>query len=337
MTTVQRQARRVSRRWTTLFAVALLAPLGSATANAAPPARPTLTGTTTINWSGAAKITLNVPRQIGSFTEDRMRLFVSRGTTYAFVRIVSPPNPTCVPVTVPHCMTIRLDYLSDLSARLDFPTAGRGHDHMTELPTTPPYLWKGPTTFFLFTDGQATLELRPPGVTGRSSHVARGKFRGRAERLPIRCASGMCTPASPDPLLYGGDVFDLGKAPGSVDTIVYSTTVKTDLVPGAVPANQPHGLRQCVYPNPRTAPTASPGPADHPHGCDFVPQRPDDALDVAEGTANEAIFAHPYTGVVFSWWFADVTGPRYVGWHAASAGPAPTIRSAYAVWYSYTA
>lgn len=320
-----------------LLAVALLAPLGSATAGVTPTGASALAGITTIHWTGNAKLMLKVPKKIHGFTEDRMRLFVSHGT-YASVRIVSPLSPLCpLAGEPPHCSTIRLDYIADLVNRVNYPTTGPGHDHLTELPFDPSYLDAGLTRFFLFTDGQATLEVRPPGLSSRASHTARDKFRGRAGRLPIRCASGMCTPTSRDPLLFGGSTFDIGKSPGSVDLLVFSATHDVDLVPGVVPANQPHGLRQCIYPNFATAPKSSPNPADHPQGCDLVPTGTDDALDVATSTANETILAYPSVGVILSWRFADVTGPRYAGWHVASAGPAPTIRSAYAVWYSYTA
>lgn len=334
MSAVQRPTRRVSRRWTVVLAVALLAPVGGAAAHAARTA-PSFAGTTTISWTGQAKITLTVPTRIDGFTEDRMRLFVTGGT-YAFVRIVGPLSPYCQ-VEFPHCNTWYLDYLRDLAGRWPYPTTGPGHDHATLAPFTPPFLLKGATTLFLFTDGRARLEIRPPRLSGRVTYTARDRFRGRAERLPIRCASGTCTSASGDPFLYGGTTFDVGKAPGSVDTLVFSTAKDAETVPGLVPAAQPHGVRPCVYPNLRTAPNASANPAHHPLGCDLAPQNADESVGIVETTANEATYAYPLMGVMLNWAFPDVTGPRYVGWHAASAGPAPTIRSAYAVWFSYTA
>jgi hypothetical protein len=316
-----------------VLAVALLAPAGRATAGTS--VSP-LRGTTTIRWSGTVKVTLDVPRTIDHFTSDRMRLLVTGGT-YASVRIVSPVHPYCAKAGLtPHCATYALDYLRELAPRWESDAPGPGHDHLTYAPFDPPFLGRGPTTFYLFTDGRATLEIRAPGLVGSATYTASRRFRGKAAWLPIRCVSGSCSARSGDPFLYGGAAFDLGKSAGAVDVRVFSVTEDDALVPGTVPANQPHGLRECVYPNPRSAPQVSDDPASHPLGCDLAGQGADDWYEPVESTLNEAQYAYPYAGLMLSSLFPDVTGHRYVGWHAVSAGPAPTIRSAFAVWYSYT-
>ena len=317
--------RRPARR--ALLALAALALLAApAPATAAPPRAKAgvLTGDTTIRWRGNAGIRLSTTAR-GSLPPEAMSLYLTGGT-YAFVALVaSPPPPFCRSGgTLAHCESFVLLKVpgSDTVWYLRRPGGG----HFTLSPQ-PPTIVSRRYDAYLFTDGDATLRLRPRGHTGRSSYVAAGRVRGLARRLPGACASG-CHETPVTQVAAGGAAYDFGDQPGHLLAMAFSYT------PGevdAAPSNHPLAVRSCFYPNARY-PDASAAPEDHPYGCDPLPEGSGDAAAALNDAAETTSFG---TGSGQIWNIPDRRGRVYAGFYAARAWVEAANTHGHAVWFGY--
>jgi hypothetical protein len=304
-------------------AVALAATAGpAAPGTAAPRARAgVLTGDTTVEWRGTAGIRLRTDGA-GSLPRESMTLFV-RGGTYAFVSMLSDPQP-------PPCAAARAHCYGFFLAK--FPAAGSfifderpGHDHLTRSPDQPRLSGRY-LDLYLMTDGVATLRLRPTGHRGRSSYVAAGRISGLARELPRACAT-VCGSTAVSEVAAGGAAFDFGNRPGQLITHVVSTAPRAGPVGG-----HPYTAHTCYYPQP-FRPTASPDPRDHPHGCDLVPDGPEDEAGFVVADAFTSI--NVGGGAWASWYHADITGKRYIGFRAGQAWVEEGVNTGYGVWFHY--
>lgn len=308
-----------------LVAVVVTTALAPAGAVASSATSGVLTGDTTIRWTGVKGIRLATPAP-GMLPAESMTLFV-RGGTYAFVQLVADPQPAACAKDTPwaHCYWFAL---------AKFPRSGEfvfddgpGADHLT-VSVRPPRIMGRRLDAYLFTDGEATLRIRPQGYRGRSSYVAGGRIRGAARLLPGSCAVGCARTGAVD-LTAGGLTVDLGNRPGHVVAHAYHVGDAT-VGPGA-PANHPMTVDSCYYPSPEH-PRASVDPAAHPTGCDLVPAGTDDAADTLTEVAQSI---HLGFASWASWNVGDQIGKRYVGFRAAGAWARPAVNAGYAVWFNY--
>lgn len=303
--------------------LALVAGVPSAGAAPPPPARSgRLAGTTTIAWRGNAAIMLDVPRR--ALLRDADADLVVAGGTYAFVRIVGNPQPSCDPAIGPFCLATSLTFLRGLH---DPPTNGtHARSHWTVTPD-PAALETPRVGVYLFTDGRATLTLRT-NLAGRASYVANGRFRGRAVRLPQSCLPDPCgsAPLASNSVTYGGAAYDLGARGGWAEMVGVAATARRE-----DPDNQLHGIGGCLFPNPAD-PGLSARPADHPYGCDPVPANSSQAYPTVIGEVNGSPSLANARGAMLYWTAAR--GPQYVGYRAKSAGAAAARVDAYGIWFN---
>jgi len=312
------------RRWAGLLAAAVLAMPTSASAAGVPGTRHiTLAGKTTITWSGARGIRLDVPRSATLPANGGTRLWV-RGGTYAFVRYIRFAE--CRP---PHefCNVQMLSYVREYADVYGNKSAP-GLDH-ERLMTDPPVLVKDSYDLYLFTDGVATLELNPTGLSGRITRQAVGRVTGNVSMLPNACPTTGCSAAAGygDRLRFGGVTRDVGRF-GYAETRTYNFDRTSYPVPGVgVPYAQPHPARACVYPS--LFHEGSSSPADHPLGCDVVSttSETDDNVENAQRLymlAGSGVTG--YGGAVALDWHPQASGHVYLGFQAANAYDLPSPR-----------
>ena len=305
-------------------ALAVLAAGAPGTAGPAPvrAKHGTLTADTTIRWHGNAGIRLAAAG--GTLSKESMSLYLTGGT-FAFVTIFDDPRECRTRTTRYHC---RAFTLMKFPGSDEFPMQdGPGRGHFAMVPDPPTVVGRH-LDVYLFTDGEATLRLRPGGYRGRSSYVASGKVRGLARRLPGSCAD-LCERTPATEAAAGGAAYDFGNRPGHLVTVAFSHT------PGDVdhlPSNHPMAVRSCVYPS-IFQPDASPSPADHPHGCDAVPRDTGDAATVATEGANSVSVT--MSGWARSWYVSDRRGRLYAGFSAARAWVERGYTHGHAVWFNY--
>jgi hypothetical protein len=333
----------MTERRSLLVALALLIAL-PAVAGAAPSrsaVEGTVAGVTSITWRGSAGFRLRVPRDL-ALPDDPVstRIFLTGGT-YAFVRFWSPKY---CPAEFPHCATSMLTYTRELAESTFFGDPwrrrfGAGSDHFRSL-GTPPTLIGGLNELYLMTDGTATVELRPRGVSGRVAYTAAGRIDAHVRRLPVHCeiAAQACDTAHgyADRMRMGGAAESVG-ASGYVESLTYNVSLPHEAAPG-IYYQQPRSTRACVYPHPLNH--ASADPADHPTGCDVTGTTPDAVLDGAFGTYTETARAalNPQTmGFCTQMWDPDAKGKVYAGFQIPTVTnlPPPEYRTAYGIWFAY--
>lgn len=323
-----------------------LAPLGAG-ARPHPPeraqGRAKLAGHTVVRWSGVKGMVLDNTREWLYLPLKRMDLRTKGDFAYVSISpLRQPPAENCY-YGEPHCEHFQLLYVRDYHRRSAFGLSWSIHD--------PPYLRArgGPIELYLLADGEATLELKPKGISekaprelkpksipGRASYVAGGKIVGGMEKLPTFCPTPGCDPKTgySDRYRVGGKTVDLGRL-GYSAVVAYAVTR-----PGTVPhslQNQSQHVRACQYPNP-AMPEASPQVSDHPWGCDLVGEPTDlNSMQVAafETYNHVARAATPLSGRM--WWngLNGMRGHQYIGYHAGSLGPSPGNFGAYGIWYRY--
>ena len=341
MSTASRLARRPWWRLASLLALAgaLLVP-GAADA-ARPVASGMLAGDTTITWRGNAGIVLRVPRTV-SLPKKAMKLYV-QGGTYAFVRMYGHKSeyPACVPL----CTMRALSYIR---AMADLPIyedslvgkpSAPGDDHFTTYNTDPPTLDRmNQLEVYLFTDGVATLKLRPTGLGGRVSYAAGGRVKATARKLPATCvtpAGGLCDPKGDGyagAVTYGGMRQDIGPGGGVADVIAFQRN-KREPDPND-DTNQLNGIRVCLQPGPFQG-FSSADPAYYPFGCNPTYN---DSPDGSPAGTVQSVFDEMGSspGVNVAAWdfshFQNAFDSQYIGWRAVHGGLPGGVRAAYGVW-----
>jgi len=291
----------------------------------------TLAGKTTITWSGARGIRLDVPRKTELPPYGGTRLFV-KGGTYAFVRYIRFAE--CHPPYA-YCNVQGLSYVREF-ADVYGQKFAPGIDHERQL-TDPPILFKDSYDLYLFTDGFATLELNPKGLSGRVTRNAVGRINGTVGLAPSTCPSAGCSAHDgyAGRLRFGGAARDVGPF-GLAEMRVYNFDSVSYPVSGVgVPYAQPHPGRACVYPS--LFHKGSPSSADHPLGCDVVSPEVDDNVENAERLYMFAgIGVTGYGGSVMVDRHPQANGRVYLGFQAANAYDLPKPRVLpYAVSFRY--
>lgn len=290
-----------------------------------------LRGVTTITWSGNAAIRLRVPKDV-LVGESSYRLTARRGS-FVSIRGVPVPQPIGCKrdYGLDWCAVVGIDWLKDVAE-----TGGHGtfatdpsRDFYATL-NDPPVVSRGSWDLYLFTDRSATVEIRAPGLSGRASYVAGGRFTGRAVATSGPCRLATCSTDALDQR-YGGDAFDVGRA-GLVQTIVYGRTDAEEIVPGLGAAGS-FLLRGCAYPN-ADAPDASADPAKHPSGCDVAESTT--PADATNGATAEAGTGLPARGRTM--WGAgsyQASGRVYLGFRATAVAPGKARLGALLIWLRY--
>ena len=328
--------RRRTRRLVAACAVSAALATG-APAEAAPPrvANGVLRGVTTITWSGIAGIRLRVPKQV--LIEESGYRLTQRGARFMFVRMMPVSELAQCRKRQP-CSATALDWLADLAETggnlVAPPPYDPGADHFASL-WDPPIVPAGGWDLYLFTDGVATLEIRPKGLSGRAAYRAGGVVTGRAKRLPARCPVSPCDPQKGVGGVYafGGETYDVGTI-GYAQAIAY--VQKEPRFTAATGHQQPTFARACPYPN-RYDPDASREPENHPYGCDPLPEHPNQSGEWSFGFFNQV-----GTGgnVMFSG-DTHASGRTYLGYQAgtkdlyAATGDPPARYGGYGVWFRY--
>ena len=326
-----------------VVAAALLASVSgaaSATASSGPAAfkpvrHAAMAGTTTLQWTGAVGIVLDLPA--GTTLHGADVELTTRGASYAFVRFVPEHDIQWCPASVgPRCASWEFSYihsLDDSEAFASAPPAQR-HSNSEEPPAIP--VWRYPRLdAYLFTDGVATVTMRWDGLKGRANYKPIGHIHGRAETVPMTCVPLGCATSTgrSNGLLYGGDTYDLA-GHGWVDvTSAFSTDDDNKPINNDT-RNQVHGQAYCFYPNP-SDPAASADPKDHPYGCGLVPTDGPDTVSSSLVAGNEAASSIPSSYTAAWTYWSGVSGRSYVGVRADGAGPNASHATAYAVWFRY--
>ena len=327
-----------SRRSRAVLVVCLAAALATgAPAVAAPPrvANGVLRGVTTITWSGAAGIRLRVPRTV-TIEESGYRL-TQRGARFMFVRMMPVSQLRECQKRQP-CSATALDWLADLAETGGHlaapPPYDPGADHFASL-WDPPTVPAGGWDLYLFTDGVATLEIRPKGLSGRAAYRAGGGVTGRAKRMPARCPVGPCDPRKGVGGVYafGGETYDVGPI-GYAQAVAY--VQKEPRFTAAIGHQQPMVARACPYPSQYDF-DASREPEDHPYGCDPLPEHPENSGEWSLGTFNQVSTG----GKAMFFGDALASGRTYLGYQAgtkdlyAATGDPPARYGGYGVWFRY--
>src|SRR4051794_5566165 len=192
-----------------------------------------LLGATVIHWSGIKGITLDTDR-------DRLtmgfRKQIEISTTGSYAQAVLVPRNqiiNCALISEANCYAINVFYVRDLEP---YPIAGADPQDGTL------NVASEPIDVYLFSDGDATLTLRPEGVDGEVAYSPTGTVAGKSERLPTFCPTAACDPSSgyAGAYAFGGDSFDVGDL-GYASVLSYATSEPTD---------QSQHARACLYPTP---------------------------------------------------------------------------------------
>ena len=333
-----------AHRWTGLLALLLVVPLGHASGAAVKPvAVAPLAGATAITWSGVAGLRLGVAKTV-EFPAEKIRLFPTAKTTYAVAVFVPSPMPAgACPTGVRICAVTQIAWFRDLAETggntLRPPPYDAPTDHVT-IAGSPHRVAKGGWDAYLFTDGTVTMEIDVPGLAGRAAYRATGRVTGAMTRMQASCPVSACSAQRgiADRYGYGSTSVATG-ALGWAQSLVYvqnkgSTTA-------VVGHNQPMLNRACVYPG-VSDPDASPDPADHPTGCDYVPADSTATADWTQGTYDELVLGAIAISRITLVANPEVTGKALAGFHLGAADPYPaalgatTSRSgAYALSFAY--
>ena len=292
-----------------------------------------MAGTTTMRWTGQAGVVLTLPP--GAALQDADIDLTASGATFAFVRLVpQTDDPACPSAFGPRCHAWQFDWIRAIYADAAYNGEPPARRHYAGVPN--PAIWPYPKMdAYLFTDGSATLTMRWKGLRGSERLTPTGRFRGRAESVPVSCAPLGCDTSTgrSNGVMYGGDSFDL-QGPGWVD--VRSVFASDDLGEGPSTGtnNQVHDQAYCVYPNP-SQPSASAAPADHPYGCGALPANSAEASNLAILVANQAASSVPSVATSYATYWSGARGAVYFGFRANGAGPNPSHAQGYGVWFRY--
>ncbi|HVF21017.1 MAG TPA: hypothetical protein VNA14_12365 [Mycobacteriales bacterium] len=268
-------------------------------------------------------------RGMGSLPDERMELYVSGGT-YAFVTMLADPQPKrCVTdVGQAHCYGFTLSLFPHSNVVVSAPVRGRGDDHVTTA-SRPPNIVGRRLVAYLFTDGRATLRLRPLGYRARSSYVAAGRMRGGVHKLSQTCADPVCTTTPAASTGAGGRAFTFTR-PAHLQTFTYALAPNYAADPTG--GNRPFNVQSCVYPN-VDSPDYSADPGRYPRGCDVVPGEPERVTTTISKNVSSTWFG---IGAFQQWLIGDVTGRRYTGGFSSAAPAADGIyHGGYTVWFYY--
>ena len=324
-----RRARPLRGRWRPLGLLAcvlLAAPVHAhAVPRAVPAVRGDLAGVTSITWRGTAGFLLNVPKRVDLPAADGPRLYV-RGGTYAFVRLVA--DGLCDPRLPRYCFAHQVSYTRDIGAHFyrGQPPGFARDAHLGN----PPGLERGTWQLYLFTDGVATLELRPSRLSGQRSYDARGHVDGGVRPLPTSCPTAGCDADgyAGGRYVFGGASRSVGRL-GYVESLAYSIDRTSYPVPGVgVPVVQPHPVHVCTY---------SGGHA-HPLGCDVPGTRQETLVYDTDDAVNEVVLAaFGQSGLMARIFSTDVTGDAYAGYRAGYVTDVPTdsVTAGYGIWFAY--
>lgn len=315
------------RRRLALAALVVTVTLPASAAMAAPPGTArgaALTNGLSLTWTGTRGFLLTVPARTQLPTYGaRLRL---RGGTYALVRW----SRDCTPRD--SCPLVGwLDYHRDM-APFTGGDAADGTDHDVRIGDGG--LAPGVHSFYLFTDGTATLTFDAPSrPRGLRTMRPIGRVTGGVIAFTAACPTVGCTSRDGygGRLRFGGAAVNVGRA-GATDVSVGSFD---RAAPPAADYPQPHPGRPCVYPALPGDPTST-DPADHPFGCDVTGADADTLVRAVRGTAGLAARALPHRAV----WTTDgntaASGPVYLGFQAGTGHDlADPVVVAYGVWLTY--
>lgn len=176
---------------------------------------------------------------------------------------------------------------------------------------------------YFVTDGELTVTLNVDGLSGEMELSATGDVDAELRDLPRNCPATDCTNVG-----YGG-LARTSDEKGYAASVAYSRVpgfVGSTEVPNWVSSNS---IVSCLYPS-EIYPTASANPADHPHGCDLLPN--DD--DPNSGRLFLTRAADPIgTGFLVLQHGRTKAGPVYAGYTAEQFGPMePGSYHAWAMW-----
>jgi hypothetical protein len=294
---------------------------------------PIMAATTVLTGVGVGQAVFDVPREVDLIPES-FDLHVEGGT-YAFVRLVTEHQYVGCPAFYPNCVDWTFFYVRDLQT-VWFPPGvpvGPGQQNLHNIPNPASFL---PTLMhaYILTDGRATLTIRaenPVGldlsVTVRTDMPLHGKVARLQEHCIVPCQPGAAWVAA-------GDVFDMGSTPGFAASLAESYA-ENFWQYNQTPLNNngSYATGACFYPNPDNS-HASPTPADHPLGCDPLPQQAADATSTVAGDANFALQVatlHTAVGSMEAWDAA--AGPVYAGGTASSVNTIPSTHEFYGIWF----
>ena len=299
-----------------------------------------LAGQTVIHWRGTTAVRIHVSRD-AKFPDNGGVRLISRGD-YAFVRL---DYVTDCQHDVPHCATGMIDWtpaISDgvLGKGYAAHHGGAGTDIFYAL-GDPQGLSRGDTVFYLASDGESTLTLTTPDLTGRRDVRLTYHAPITVQRLPVDCASATdaaCNSRSGygSRVSFGGATHDVGRS-GLAQAIVINAEGSDQTTdPVGVPNYQPLGVVGCVY-GPGMSVSQDPNAADHPTGCDLVAKSPGETDAVEAGQFAFTSVNPDVSGEGF--WRGDGhrSGPTYVGFMMDTPLnlPPPKWQEAWGIWFPY--
>ncbi|MFN2544596.1 MAG: hypothetical protein ABR600_08520 [Actinomycetota bacterium] len=215
---------------------------------------PVAAGKTVISVDGSSGITLKVPAQT-EITVDTFKIDLSAGR-HAFLGIATHD---CVPDgVISTCMFWRLFY------QPDYP-----YIPYKFLGTDPPTISPGLYDLYFVSDGQGTLTLTFPGLTGTEHLDAAGSIDGELRTFRPSCPESVSVDPRCVHFGHGGSTRSVQKYAAAA-SVVYGWLPQPDPWPvggGSL------SVRPCIYPNP-DQPNQSSDPANHPHGCPLSPTDP---------------------------------------------------------------
>jgi len=322
----------VRRTWAVAVAVlGLLLMQLPATATAQVPAAAssaTLRGTTSIQWTGKAGVTLRVPQPVTLAGGD-VDLTLTGGT-YAFVRLITRvPSSGCPVASGKYCDSWSFSLIRDVTdAYPGVEPPARRHYSLVGIPTR----WDYKTMdAYLLTDGAARLTMRFEKLAGSVSITAAGHVRATVRRLlsdclPVRCAN---QPGPADVTAFGGVRVDVG-ASGWSDVLAWTTSSS----PTPVVRNNARTVDVCLYPRGGTLAKASSDPSRYRWGCVPVDDNglPPPSPQVA--TWN-GLGPGPYS-LAASWtYWSEARGGQYLGFRSLAAPELAPESDAFGVWITY--
>ena len=299
---------------------------------AAPPlsARGVLGAETTLTWSGAAAIRLDVPKAT-QYRDGDVDLWVS-GATYAFVRFVGPAHPDCPQSVGPRCIQDRVNWLAAVHGDGGYLTGPVSRRHEAAF-GEPPLIMAPRLDVYLFTDGKATLRIRTTSLRGRTAYRPGARLHGKAVEIPQTCVPLGCADQTgrSNGYTHGGMTFDLRGA-GWADFYAINRADDRGTLP--TNGNQARAVTGCLFPN-GDDPEASARAADHPRGCDDAGGTTDATVRTAGHAFNlgSHVVVGGATSINMLW--SGARGPQYIGFQGLSAGPGPSRALAYGIWFRY--
>lgn len=300
----------------------------------------TLAGHTIIHWRGTTAVRIHASRE-AIFPDNGGIRLISHGH-YAFIRL---DYPTDCQHDVPHCATGWIDWtpaISDgvLGKGYAAHHGGAGTDIIYAL-GDPQSVSKGDTIFYLASDGESTLELTTPNLSGRREVRLTYHAPIIVQRLPVDCnsaAEAACDSRSgyQSRLIFGGATHDVGKSGLAQAIVINAEGSDQTRDPAGVPNYQPLGVDGCVY-GPGMSVSQDPNAANHPTGCDIAAKSAgeNDAVEAGEftfTTANPVVSGQGF-------WRGDAhrSGSTYVGYimDRPLDLPDPKWQEAWGIWLPY--